>query len=217
MASDDSTPPAKCLKCEASLASPIVCSGCHALYPIPKAADYFELLGLQREYRIDEARLTAAFRAITRNIHPDRFSGQPAEVRALATRLSAEINEGYRVLKDPVRRAGYLLELAGGPSATEIREVPGDVLAEVMMLRENAEEARTSDDVAALGQLSATVAARRGEKLKEIGHRADQLGTATPEEKAEFRKLLNSVRYFDALLSELTADPLAAGSNSAHE
>lgn len=217
MASDDTTLPAKCFKCEASLASPIVCSGCHALYPIPKTADYFELLGMERAYRIDEAKLTAAFRAITRNIHPDRFSGQPDEVRGLATRLSAEINEGYGVLKDPVRRAGYLLELAGGPSAAEVREVPGEVLAEVMMLREDAEEARANNDNAALGQMSATVAARRDETLTEITRRADQLGTATDEEKAEFRKLLNSVKYFDALLVELTADPLAAGSDRAHE
>ena len=150
------------MKCEANLAFPIVCSGCQTLYPRPQMADYFDLLGLERCYAVDEAKLEAACRALTRNVHPDRFTGQPDEVRAMATRLSAEVNQAVDVLKDPVRRANYMLELAGGPSAAEVHDVPGDLLMEVMTLREQIEEAQAQSDAEAL---DATVALSKAEGI----------------------------------------------------
>ena len=210
MPSNGSTVPVKCLNCQAELASPIVCTGCQSLFPAPQSADYFDLLGLERRYAIDEAELTSAFRAITRNIHPDRFTNQPDQLRLLATRLSAELNQAMRVLKDPVQRAGYLLELMGGRSATEMRDVPGTLLAEVMMLREELEEARSADNPEALiTRLRSSLEARRADTLQQIASRAEQLATSSDEEKKELRKLLNSVKYFDNLLEELVSDPLA--------
>jgi molecular chaperone HscB len=191
------------LKCNAELASPIVCTGCQALYLPPQSTDYFDLLGLERCYAIDEEKLAAAFRAITRNIHPDRFVGQPAEVRNLATRLSAEVNEAISVLGDGVQRAAYMLELAGGPSAAEVREVPGSLLADVMMFREQMEEARSADDEVELERLHLTLRTRREASLQRIADRADRLASSSDDQKKEFRRLLNSIKYFDNLLSAI--------------
>ena len=217
MTTEDTTVPAKCLKCEASLGSPIVCEGCHALYPIPQSADYFDLLGVERCYGIDQAKLTAAFRALTRNIHPDRFSNQPDQVCALSTRLSAELNQAYSVLKDPVQRADYMLEQAGGPSAAQVRAVPGNLLAEVVMLREEVEQARADGNEAVLDHLRSTVTERRRAALQDIAARAGQLDTANDDDKVEFRKLINSVSYFDNLLADLAADPLEAPPEAPHD
>lgn len=210
MSSQDSTVPAKCLKCESDLSSPIVCEGCSTLYPVPKSADHFTLLCVDRVYALDEGKLRTAFRALSRNIHPDRFSGQPPEVIAMATRLSAELNQAYAILKDPVRRANYMLELAGGPSAAEIREVPGNFLAEVMMIREEMDEA----DTAALEEIRRSLQARRETTLRQIADTADRLDTAADNTKKDFRKLLNTVKYLDNLLSELAENPLAASAEN---
>lgn len=209
MSCTESTVPVKCLKCQAELASPIVCTGCRTLYPPPQSADYFDLLGLQRNYVIDESQLTAAVRAISRKIHPDYFADQPPEVRKLATRLSAEVNQALSVLKDPVQRAAYMLELAGGPSAAEVRDVPSDLLAEVMVLREQVDEAQSSHDGEPVEQMRSSIQARRAEALEQIASRADQLAAHSDEEKKEFRRLLNSLKYFDNLLEQVAADPLA--------
>ncbi|MBU0716906.1 MAG: DnaJ domain-containing protein [Planctomycetes bacterium] len=144
MASDAAAHPLKCLECRASLVSPMVCSGCETLGTFAQSTDYFELLGLERRYHLDEAKLALAFRALIRNLHPDRYGGQPAEVRAFAMRMCAELNQAYRVLADPTLRASYMLELVGGPSATQVRGAPGNLLAEVVMIREKIDHARAA-------------------------------------------------------------------------
>jgi molecular chaperone HscB len=214
MSTERSTVPAKCMKCKAHLDFPIVCTGCQALYPRPQTADYFDLLGLERRYAVEETRLDAVSRALARNVHPDRFAGQPEEVRTLAIRLSAEVNQAIDVLRDPVRRAGYMLELAGGPSATEVRDVPPELLTDVMTLREQIEEARSSGHRDTLEHLRATINTRRAEILKRIAERADQLATSDDESKQEVRRLLNSVKYYDNLLKDLAVDPLASASGN---
>ncbi len=168
------------------------------------------LLGIERVFALDEDKLRAAFRAVSRNIHPDRFSGQPPEVVAMATRLSAEMNQAHATLKDPVRRANYMLELAGGPSAAEVRDVPGNLLAEVMMIREEIEEA----DAAALDGLRQSVKARRENAIRQIAESADRLDTADDDTRKGFRTLLNSIKYLDSILAELAENPLTSSSES---
>ncbi|MGD2107864.1 MAG: Fe-S protein assembly co-chaperone HscB [Phycisphaerae bacterium] len=215
---DDTTPtiPIKCLKCEKELGSPVVCTECRTLYPTPRSADYFDLLGLTRSYSIDEAQLDAAFRALTRNIHPDRFSDQPNEVRALSTRLSAEINEAYVILKSPVQRAAYMLESAGGPSSAAMRDVPGDLLTEVMMIREQIEEASAAGDKRGTDGIRESLMARRADFMDRIADRADQLAACSDDEKKDMRRWLNAVKYLDNLLDELVVDPLATTTEATH-
>jgi molecular chaperone HscB len=203
------TVPIKCLNCEKELGSPIVCTGCKTLFPPPRSADFFDLLGLPHQYTIDETQLNAAFRALTRNIHPDRFTDQPGEMRSLSTQLSAEINQAYVILKDPVQRAAYMLESAGGPSAAELREVPGNLLAEIMMIREQVEAAQSAGDEQMMSDVRSSVDARRAVFLSQIAGRAEQLSSCTDAEKTELRRWLNAIKYLDSLLDELAADPLA--------
>ena len=209
MASDGLSLPAKCLHCQAALTTPIVCDGCRSLYPPPPWADYFVLLGLQRAYTIDEKKLKAAFRGIARGVHPDRFTGESEEVRSLATRLSAEVNQAFYVLADPVRRADYLLEFAGGPSAAEMRDVPGDFLADVMILREEIDQAKTADDDEALQRHRESIAARRQDTLQQIAALAESVAGLDEVERKVLRRLLNSMKYFENLLAELAGDPFS--------
>ena len=214
MPSDKVSVPAKCLNCEAKRTSPIVCEDCHSLYPLPHSADYFDLLSVPKMFAIDEGTLSGAFRAIARSVHPDRFGGERDEVNRLATRLSAEVNQAFNVLKDPVKRAAYMLELAGGPGASELREVPDGLLAEVMILREQIDEAKAAGNSAAVEDHRVAIAERRDATLKQITDCADGLDTSTEDQKKELRRLLNSVKYYGNLLKELAADPLAEASGT---
>jgi len=154
---------------------------------------------------------------MARAVHPDRFSGATDEVRTLATRLSAELNQAYDVLSDPVRRADYLLEIAGGPSAAEMREVPGDFLADVMMLREEIDQAKIAGDDEALQRHRATIAARRQETLRQIAVHAESSAALDETNRKALRRLLNSMKYFDNLLTELAVDPFAVSARTAND
>ena len=204
MVPSSQTVPSKCLQCNSELKCPIVCAGCHTLYPLPETVDYFDLFRLPRRYRIDVEELEGKFLSISRNIHPDYFGGESEEMRRLAVRLSAELNEAVRVLKDPVLRAGYLLEQAGGRSAAADRSVPQSVLAEVMMFREQVEEADGNETV--IGPVRRQVEQRRRQTLEQIADVADHLDAAGEDDRGRLRQLINSVKYYDRLLAELPVD-----------
>ncbi|MFQ5489836.1 MAG: Fe-S protein assembly co-chaperone HscB [Phycisphaerae bacterium] len=201
MAAETPTLPTKCLNCHADLKTPVVCTGCHTLFPIPAEVDYFTLLNLPRGYRLDDEKLDRHFLAITRSVHPDFFGAASDQMQQLSIKLSAELNEAARVLRDPVLRASYMLERAGGPSATQFRDVPQEVLTEAMTWREELEEA--GDDQGALSGIRDQVAQKRAAILEQVAARADALDSADDAQKQELRRLLNSIKYYDNLLADL--------------
>ena len=77
---------------------------------------HFERLGLPRRFRLDAAALEANYLARSREVHPDFTGNDPASLQA-----SAALNEAYTTLREPFRRAEYLLNLEGGPSAARER------------------------------------------------------------------------------------------------
>ena len=103
--------------------------------------DYFELFRLEPDFDIDGDRLDRHFRALQQQFHPDRSAGAPAAEQRVAAQLSADINAGYQTLKDPVTRAGYLLERCGiDLKALQREPVSGDFLLRQMELRESLAE-----------------------------------------------------------------------------
>jgi len=206
MSATEKTVPEKCHACDAELKSPIVCQGCRALYPLPETVDYFSLLALPRRYDLDEAALAERFVALSRNVHPDFFTGAGEKMSELATKLSAELNDAAHVLKDPVLRAGYLLVTCGGPSAAEDRTVPPDVLAAAMLLREEIEEAQAEKKEAELDRLRDAIGAARQKLLDEIAALARTLPDANSEDKTCLRRAINSIKYYDNMLELLWID-----------
>ena len=67
----------------------------------PAKADYYDLLGVERNASEDE--LKKAYRRKALELHPDRNYGNVDET----TRLFAEIQSAYEVLSDPQERAWY--------------------------------------------------------------------------------------------------------------
>jgi len=115
--------------------------------------NYFELFGLTPAYALDLDSLDRAYRDIQSTVHPDRFAHAGDAERRASMQMTTQVNEAYRTLKIPVRRARYLLELNGVDVGFETNTaMPRDFLAEQMALREKLEEARDADSLAALEQ-----------------------------------------------------------------
>jgi molecular chaperone HscB len=123
----------------------------------------FELFGLEQQFAQDRARIDAQWKVLQREAHPDKFAAQGDAAQRVAMQWSARINEAYQRLKDPVKRAGYLCELAGAPvNAHSNTKMPIPFLMLQMEWREALEDA---SDLHALEALRQTVDAYRAELL----------------------------------------------------
>ena len=58
-------------------------------------------------------RWRSSYRELSLQLHPDRFAQADAQERRLSLEQTTALNEAYKTLKDPVRRAFYLLKLHG--------------------------------------------------------------------------------------------------------
>jgi molecular chaperone HscB len=115
------------------------------------AASDFELFGVPQQFEQDRAALDARWKELQREAHPDRFAAQDAAMQRRAMQWSVRINEAYQRLKDPLRRAAYLCELAGAPiNAHDNTAMPADFLMQQMAWREALDEAHDADQVQAL-------------------------------------------------------------------
>jgi molecular chaperone HscB len=81
--------------------------------------NYFELFSLPVIFQIDQTRLSATYRELQKQYHPDKFVMQNASERLRAMQKSTEINDAYQTLKNSCLRAQYLLLLAGVDIALE--------------------------------------------------------------------------------------------------
>lgn len=101
--------------------------------------NYFTLLGIQSAFALDLAALESAYFREQQKSHPDRFVGKPPAERQQALQRSVDINQAYETLKNPLKRAQYLLSLNGIKVGTDNDSVKPSqaLLMEVMELRES--------------------------------------------------------------------------------
>ena len=106
------------------------------------------MFGLTPAYALDLDHLDRAYRDIQSKVHPDRFAQAGDAERRAAMQMTTQVNEAYRILKTPVQRAKYLLELNGVDVGFETNTaMPRDFLMEQMELRERLEAAKKSADL----------------------------------------------------------------------
>jgi molecular chaperone HscB len=115
------------------------------------ALDDFQLFGFERRFALDRAELDERRRALQAEVHPDRFAAADAAARRAAMQSAVRVNEAYARLKDPLRRAAYLCQLAGvAIGAEDNTAMPVDFLERQMAWRETLDEASSADEVEAL-------------------------------------------------------------------
>lgn len=113
--------------------------------------DYFSLLGLPRQQGLDREQLELLYRDVQAKVHPDKHAHLSDTEKRLAMQWATRINEAYLTLKDPLKRARYLLELSGHDVRLETNTaMPADFLMAQMELREAVAEAREAGDIDAL-------------------------------------------------------------------
>jgi molecular chaperone HscB len=208
-----------CWSCEKEGGGGPFCAACKAILP-PDAGplgagpgiDRFAVLGLPRKFEVDLGAAEAAYKELSRQLHPDRFAKADPRARKAALGRTVEINDAWRTVKDPVRRAEYLLELAGyalgaGEKSAEMSKTrkvsaPPTFLVEIMELREELAAAQKEGDAVKLAFMSEDMRGRAAAAMKTIGTSIDG---GTPESLDEAARALMSLRYYQRFLDEVTA------------
>ncbi len=144
----------------------------------------FELFDLAPCFAQDSAAIDARWKELQREVHPDKFSTEGAAAQRVAMQWSVRINEAYRRLKDPLKRAAYLCELHGEPvNAENNTAMASDFLLQQMQWREELEDAAGMDE---LERLARQVASARQQLLQQCAQLLD--------EKQDYRAAVQQVR-----------------------
>ena len=134
----------------------------------------FELFGLETRFAQDRSAVDARWKDLQREAHPDKFAAQGAAAQRVAMQWSVRINEAYKRLKDPLKRAAYLCELNAAPvNAENNTAMPASFLMQQMEWREALDDSVSVDE---LIQLSNEVKVAKQAMLLNCGRFLDELG-----------------------------------------
>jgi molecular chaperone HscB len=166
-------PPLVCWSCHERALGTHFCSSCGKLLQLPKQIDYFELFEMPRKLWIEMSSLEQKFLQLSWKLHPDNFVNATPQEQALSLKRSSELNDAYRVLRDPVARVEYLLGLEGMRKEGEHKQqAPPELLEEVFELNESLDELREAKsgggDLAALKSRLESAQKNFQEKLGEV-------------------------------------------------
>ena len=128
--------------------------------------NYFELFGIEPTFDIDREQLQSRQRHLQSSYHPDRHVNASERDKRLSIQMASWINQAHEVLKDPVKRARYLLEINGA-------DIPDDsattadaaFLMEQLELREQVESCREREDGLDFSYAIENQLAERGKQL----------------------------------------------------
>jgi molecular chaperone HscB len=197
-----------CHRCNAAASGP-TCPACGALQPLPPGGDHFAVLGLERRYDLARAAIDERQRELSRLVHPDRYATAAAAERRVSLLWATAVNDAAKVLRDPVRRAEYLLKLKGldvGDEQAGQQRVDPAFLMEVLELREELHAACGRRDDARVQALAQGVRRRREALLGDIAagfaRVGDEAGTAP---LGALARRLGVMRYYDRFLDEVAA------------
>src|SRR3954453_6795524 len=149
------------------------CHACGKVQP-PAPVNYFSFFGLSRKLNLDVPGLEREFYELSRKLHPDLNARADKREQEWSLEQSSLLNDAYRILKDPIKRTQYLLQLEGveleeqSKTATEQARatgavkkqiVPPDLLEEVFDLNMQLEELKMNkkmgdDDTSLISEIS---------------------------------------------------------------
>lgn len=201
----------KCWNCEKDTGGRPFCPACGKIAARPPGATHFDMFGLPPSYDVDVPSLEKQFRDLSLQLHPDRFAQAEARERRLSLEQTTALNEAYKTLKDPIRRAFYLLKLNGvdldREDAGAQKDMPLEFLEEVMELREALDGAMEAKDLTRAQAMAVDVAARQKQALAEATEQLRSLKGPAADAGAvkKASHALGRVRYFTRFLEQVEA------------
>ena len=144
---------------------------------------HFDLFHLPARFAIDLDALDSAYRTVQAQVHPDRFAAAGEAQKRVAMQWAARANEAYQTLRDPLKRAAYLLSLRGvDVGASENTAMEPAFLMQQMEWRERVEDAADARNV---GELMALQGELHDDERTRFGRLGVLLDTGADQPAAE--------------------------------
>ena len=159
---------------------------------------HFALCELQPSFNLDLDQLAVRYRELARGVHPDRFADASEREQRLALEQSASLNEAYQTLKNPPKRARYLLALQGGELPLEVTVHDPEFLMQQMQWREELEDLHDSADMAGIEAFKRRLKVAQSELNDSFAACWDN---AAQREQAE--RLMRRMQFLDKLSYEV--------------
>jgi molecular chaperone HscB len=169
--------------------------------------DAFDVLGLTPALELDTSVLEQRYRELQRQLHPDKFVQAGSSERRSALSRAVSVNDAYRVLKDPLKRAELLFaRLSGSAAQREAETADPALLMEVMELREELSGVKQRGDLQRASELRRDVQVRQESALATLKQTFD-----TPAAELSLEQLhlaghaLSRLRYYTRFQDEVDA------------
>ena len=159
---------------------------------------HFALFELQPSFRLDLEQLATRYRELARGVHPDRFADASEREQRVALEKSASLNEAYQTLKNPPKRARYLLAMNGGELPLEVTVHDPDFLMQQMQWREELEDLQDEADLAGVAVFKRRLKTAQDELNESF---AACWNDAVQREQAE--RLMRRMQFLDKLTYEV--------------
>jgi molecular chaperone HscB len=169
--------------------------------------DPFATLGIARAFDVDLPAVEKVHRELSRTLHPDRYVGASPSERRASLAKAVEVNEAWRVVRDPIRRADALLVLGGVPAGEEHGpKASPEFLMDMLEQREALSEAKQSKDLEAVRRMAEAIEARARGVERAL---AEGFGRG---EGAALAGKVGELKFYRRFLDEVSAieDELAA-------
>ena len=203
-----------CWSCQREAGTAPLCAACGALQPPDDGADLFSVLGQPARFAVDLDAAESAYKDLSRQVHPDRFATADPLARRASLARTVQLNQAWRTIKDPVRRAEYLL-LRAGIDVGEKKPSPGDeakathrvaappaFLIEILELNDELSAAKRAGDVVRVAFMAEEMRSRARDTLRTIGEALDA-GAAGLEEAA---RSLVALRYYQRFIDHASGE-----------
>jgi molecular chaperone HscB len=169
--------------------------------------DPFATLGIDLAFDLDLTAVKRTHRELSRTLHPDKHTAGGASERRYALSKAIEVNEAWRTLRDPIRRAEALFSLAGiAVGESNEPKPPTDLLMEMMERRENLAEARSKQDLDVVRALASQVEARARAAQEALSEGFHAAGREAPN-RLDLQGLLprlGELRFYRRFLDEVS-------------
>ena len=166
--------------------------------------NYFELFGLPSDFRIDLDELAVRYRDLQKVVHPDRYANASDQEQRVAMQKATLVNEGFATLKDPLKRAQYILGLKGRQADGEnLTTSDSSFLMQQMELRESLSEIREADDpMESIGDLLDTISRAINVQVAQL---AILLESSTEQDLDEAMECVYKMQFLKKLHAEAEA------------
>lgn len=164
--------------------------------------NYFQLFNLPAQFDLDLTELGSRYLQLQRQFHPDKHAAGSERDRLMSVQQTANINDAYHSLKQPLLRAEHLLALRGLKISNEQRSFTDPMfLMQQMELREQlAEIDNAKDPDAVIDDIERQLQQQKKQLLQQL---SQALEAVTPEQDQLAADVIRKLKFFFKLQQEL--------------